>query len=81
LVGEYGMTLLQALHQGIIKEWPPHRPLQVIQINSGFVLGTFDNEGGVCPETFVFKEKADAEAFLAVARPELRFIPSALPFF
>lgn len=74
------MTLLQQLAQGIIKEWPRNRPLSVIPIGSGWVLGTFDSDGGVQPETFVFPSRSMAEQFLAIALPNLLFIPSALPF-
>ena len=74
------MTLLQELAKGIIHEWPKHRPLQVIHLGKGWVLGTFDQDGGVVPETYTFPSRRMAEQFLAIALPDLLFIPSALPF-
>lgn len=74
------MTLLQQLTKGVITEWPSKRPLQVIRFGNGWVLGTFDEDGGVLPETFTFPSRHMAEQFLAIALPDLLFIPSALPF-
>jgi hypothetical protein len=74
------MTLLQALASGVIAHWPENRPLQVIRFGNGWVLGTFDADGGVLPETYAFPSRSMAEQFLAIALPDLLFIPSALPF-
>ena len=74
------MTYLQQLARGLRPEWPKDRPLQVIASAGGWVLGTYDADGGVIPETYVFPSRRMAEQFLAIALPDLLFIPSALPF-
>ena len=54
-------------------------PFVVASCNGGYCLGFQKENGSFEPASYAWPTKAEAEAFLRIARPDLGFIPSQLP--
>jgi hypothetical protein len=57
----------------------PDLPFLVASCSGGWCIGLQKEDGSLEPLSYAWPSEEEATAFFGIARPELGFIPSALP--